>query len=191
MATKKNIAVVIATIKGLYPYYAKDGNIELLAKTWLLLLQEYSDDIINKALLLCLKENEQPPTPAHIIKKIKGFTAKPYPTEMWAVLVKNLNKVFDLQDKMWYSNSQQRQELKDKCREIYGNLPKEIQIYLGSYSEFIRMANTVDNETALSIEKTRFLKAIPEIQEEQELRLTAAKLPNMITENSQNKNISK
>ena len=71
MATKKNMAVMIATIKSIYPYYAKDTNIEVLAKTWLLLLQEYDDKIINTALLLCIKEYETPPTPAHIIKMIE------------------------------------------------------------------------------------------------------------------------
>lgn len=191
MATKKNIAMMIATIKGIYPYYAKDSNIELLAKTWLLLLNDYDDNIINKALLLCLKENEQPPTPAHIIKKIKNFEDKPYATELWANLLKSFDRVFRLRDGMQYCSESQRQEINTKSQEIYENLPQAAKIYVGSYSEFLRMSRSLDTDTAISIEKTRFLKEVPNIQEQIEVKLLANSATNFLTESASNKNILK
>lgn len=191
MATKKNIAVVIATIKGLYPYYAKDSNIELLARTWLLLLKEYSDDIINKALLLCLRENEQPPTPAHIIKKIKSFADKPYSTELWAQLLKSFDKVFKIRDGMQYCSTEQKEQIRQKSKAVYDELPQALKVYVGSYAEFLRMAEALDTDTAISIEKTRFLKEIPQIQEQIEVKQLANSNVDLLPENSQNKNILK
>ena len=190
MATKKNMAVIIATIKSIYPYYAKDTNIEVLAKTWLLLLQDYDDKIINNALILCMKECEMPPTPAHIIKKIEGFKAKPYITELWGELVAQLKEVARLE---WYFSSTATdkngksigENARAKARDIYNNLPQELKIYVGSYGEMVRMSRNLDDET-LKFAKTTFLKLMPDIQKEQELRLFGAKTVDMLQENNQN-----
>ena len=173
MATKKNMAVMIATIKSIYPYYAKDTNIEVLAKTWLLLLQEYDDKIINKALLLCIKEYETPPTPAHIIKMIEQLNPKQQPTKLWAQLVSALKKIDKLQDGWQYFNQEQKTKKRKECIEIYNSMPQEMRDYVGSYAEMVRMSGQVFDNTFLSIEKTRFLKFIPEIRKEQETKLIA------------------
>lgn len=173
MATKKNMAVMIATIKSIYPYYAKDTNIEVLAKTWLLLLQDYDDKIINKALLLCIKEYETPPTPAHIIKMIEQLNPKQQPTKLWAQLVSALKKIDKLQDGWQYFSQEQKAKKRKECIEIYNSMPQEVRDYVGSYAEMVRMSGQVFDNTFLSIEKTRFLKFIPEIRKEQETKLIA------------------
>ena len=188
MATKKNMAVMIATIKSIYPYYAKDTNIEVLAKTWLLLLQDYDDKIINNALILCMKECEMPPTPAHIIKKIEEMQPKKTNTELWAEYVKALREVNRLQDNFDYTfiednGKTQGQNAKDKARQIYNNLPQELKIYVGSFGELLRKSRDID-DTSLKYAENNFMKTMPELRKEHEMRLLGAKSVDMLQENN-------
>lgn len=188
MATKKNMAVIIATIKSIYPYYAKDTNIEVFAKTWLLLLQDYDDKIINNALILCMKECEMPPTPAHIIKKIEEMQPKKTNTELWAEYVKALREVSRLQEDFNYTfveanGKSQGQNAKDKARAIYNNLPQELKIYVGSFGELLRKARDID-DTSLKYAENNFMKTMPELRKEHEMRLLGAKSVDMLQENN-------
>lgn len=188
MATKKNMAVMIATIKSIYPYYAKDTNIEVLAKTWLLLLQDYDDKIINNALILCIKECEMPPTPAHIIKKIEEMQPKKTDTELWAEYVKALREVSRLQDNFEYTfiennGKTQGQNAKDKAREIFNSLPQELKIYVGSFGELLRKSRDID-DTSLKYAENNFMKLMPELRKEHEMRLLGAKSADMLQENN-------
>ena len=190
MATKKNMAVMIATIKSIYPYYAKHTNIEVLAKTWLLLLQDYDDKIINNALILCMKECEMPPTPAHIIKKIEEMQPKKTNTELWAEYVKALREVSRLQDNFEYTfvddnGKTQGQNAKDKARQIYNNLPQELKIYVGSFGELLRKSRDID-DTSLKYAENNFMKIMPELRKEHETRLLGTKSVDMLQENNQN-----
>ena len=45
MASQKKIIEMIMSIKAIYPYYAKDTDIELTVKTWTILLKNIPDDI--------------------------------------------------------------------------------------------------------------------------------------------------
>ena len=196
MATKKNMAVIIATIKSVYPYYAKDGNIEVLAKTWLLLLQDYDDKIINNALLLCMKECEQPPTPAHIIKKIEQMQPKVNQNELWAVYVSALRKINDLEQRFHYtftdeSGVSQGDKAKAKAREIFDTLPQPIKDYVGgSFGEMLRCSRQIDDES-LKFEKTRFVKQMPDIVKDNKLRIEMGKINAQIEAKTENKNILK
>lgn len=188
MATKKNMAVMIATIKSIYPYYAKDTNIEVLAKTWLLLLQDYDDKIINNALILCMKECEMPPTPAHIIKKIDEMQPKATLTELWAEYVKALREVSRLQDNFEYTfvddnGKTQGQNAKDKAREIFNSLPQELKIYVGSFGELLRKSRDID-DTSLKYAENNFMKIMPELRKEHKMRLLGEKSVDMLQENN-------
>ena len=190
MATKKNMAVMIATIKSIYPYYAKDTNIEVLAKTLLLLLQDYDDKIINNALILCMKECEMPPTPAHIIKKIEEMQPKKTNTELWAEYVKALREVSRLQEDFNYTfveanGKTQGQNAKDKTRQIYNNLPQELKIYVGSFGELLRKSRDID-DTSLKYAENNFMKIMPELRKEHKTRLLGEKSVDMLQENNQN-----
>lgn len=177
MATKKNIAMVIATIKGVYPYYAKDTNIEILAKTWLLALNDYDDNIINKALMLCIRECEMPPSPAHIIKKIDSMQPKPNNNELWAVLVRKLYKIDELRQRFHYtftdeSGVSQGEKAVAEARQVYENMPEVLKMFVGSYGEMLRMSRQLDDES-LKYANIRFLKSIENIKQEYQLRLMA------------------
>ena len=52
-------------------------------------------------------------------------------------------------------------------------MPQETRDYVGSYAEMVRMSEQVFDNTFLSIEKSRFLKFIPEIRNEQQTKLIA------------------
>ncbi len=76
MATEKKIAELIAAIKTIYPYYANETDVETLVNTWNLLLKDYSDNLVDLALLECLKICKTPPTPAdRAVKYIAAGTA--------------------------------------------------------------------------------------------------------------------
>lgn len=173
MATKKNIAIVIATIRSIYPYYAKESNMDALCKTWLLILQDYEDRLINNALLLCLKECEMPPTPAQIIKKIEELQPTISIAELWDIYVKTLYEVEDLQSMFRYTYTEsngksQGENAKDKVRKIFNNLPDELKAYIGSVGELVRLSRKTD-DTTLLYAKNQFLKHLPTIREEQKL----------------------
>ena len=136
-------------------------------------MEEYDDKIINTALLLCIKEYETPPTPAHIIKMIERLNPKPQPTKLWAELVSALKKIDKIQDGWQYFSQEQKAKKGKECIEIYNSMPQETRDYVGSYAEMVRMSEQVFDNTFLSIEKSRFLKFIPEIRNEQQTKLIA------------------
>jgi hypothetical protein len=161
-----------------------------LAKTWLLLLQDYDDKIINNALILCMKECEMPPTPAHIIKKIEEMQPKATLTELWVEYVKALREVNDLQDRFAYTFTEpngktQGQNAKDKAREIFNSLPQELKIYVGSFGELLRKSRDID-DTSLKYAENNFMKTMPELRKEHELRLLSAKNVDLLNENNGN-----
>ena len=166
-----------------------------MAKTWLLLLQEYDDNIINNALILCMKECETPPTPAHIIKKIEDMQPKSSNTELWANYVKVLRKVNDLQDRFGYtfveSNGKtQGENARDKAVEIFDSLPQELKIYVGSFGELLRKSRDID-DTSLKFAENNFMKIIPDIRKEYQMQLLSSKNIGFLKENNENKNILK
>ena len=186
MATKKNMAIMIATIKSIYPYYAKDTNIEVLAKTWLLLLQEYDDKIINTALILCMKECEAPPTPAHIIKKIEQMKPQKNKYELWGDFVKILKIVGKLQERFNYTfkldNGLTQGEMAiQETKQIYADMPEEFKSFVGSYGELLRISRTY-NDDNLNFIKNNFLKSISEIKKDCEIKFIANSSTNLIGE---------
>lgn len=184
MASKKSIAGLIATIKSIYPYYAKDNNIQVLARTWGVLLNDYDDKEVSTALGLCMQECEMPPTPAHIIKKIEDMRPKATDTELWGKLLYALRKVNGLQERFEYtfrdeSGVSQGDKARQEARAVYFSMPLELQRYVGSYGEMLRMSEDLDSKT-LEFRKTHFLKSIPEIKETNQLQLSATKSVNLL-----------
>lgn len=100
MASQNKITEMIAAIKTIYPYYAKDANVSILVKTWMALLNDYPDDVVEAAFFQALKVCKMPPTPADIIEKIKEMQASLEPTieELWDTYITQLKKDSDLQN---------------------------------------------------------------------------------------------
>ena len=50
MASQNKIIQMIAAIKTIYSYYAKETDVEMLLKTWTMLLKDYPDNAVEVAL---------------------------------------------------------------------------------------------------------------------------------------------
>lgn len=163
MATQNKIIEMIASIKTIYPYYAKETDVEMLVKTWTVLLKEYPDNVIEAAFYKCLQTCKMPPTPADIIEKIESMLAvnEPSEEELWAELTAALRvvdrEIYYLQYPM--ANTNHRQNIQD----AWDKLSEKIKLYLGSKGELIRLAQTYSDDD-LKFEKNRFFKTLPTIK---------------------------
>ena len=73
MASQNKIIEMIAAIKTIYSYYAKDTDVQMLVKTWAVLLKNYPDDAVEVAFYKCLQTCKMPPTPADVIEKLSDL----------------------------------------------------------------------------------------------------------------------
>ena len=97
MASAKKIGETIAVIKTIYPYYAKDTDSIPLAKTWMMLMQNVSDEVMDIAVMKCLQTCKMPPTPADVLEQVKALNVANEPTdeEMWVTLTKAVRRSQD------------------------------------------------------------------------------------------------
>lgn len=181
MASKNKITDIIAAIKTIYPYYARDTDIATLVKTWGILLKDFPDDMVDVALYMSLQTCKNPPTPADLIEKLNAMSesAEPSDEELWGVLTTALRKAD------WYisrfsgtfieeNGRKQGENARRGFEKLWEGLPEKIQMYLGGQGEFQRLAQNRDSEE-LKFERTRFLKAMPTMQKRSEYkRLTLA-----------------
>lgn len=173
MASQNKIIQMIATIKTVYPYYAKETNVEMLVKTWALLLKDVPDNIVEAALIKCLQTCKMPPTPAEVLEQVKAMTEanEPSDEEMWAVLTSSLRKASNLTYRFGFTfveanGKTQGDNARDDFQKLWEGLPEKIRLYLGSPGELMRMSNYDSEE--LKFEKNRFLKHLPIIAKRQE-----------------------
>lgn len=181
MASKNKIIEMIGSIKTIYPYYAKDANVEILVSTWTALLGEYPDNIIEAAFFKALQSCKMPPTPADIIEKIDAMNAvnEASDEELWAEFTKALRntgaEVYYLQYPKFGVDHRKN------IQKIWDQLPEKIKLYLGSKGELMRMSTSYTDDE-LKFEKNRFLKAMPELKTKVEYIAIAQKNNLMIEE---------
>lgn len=172
MATQNKIVEIIFGIKTIYPYYAKETDVQSLVKTWGMLLQDVPDDVADAAFYKALRVCKVPPTPADLIEQINAMKAAQAPTaeDLWAVYHKALRDTMRLIPQFGYtyvdeSGISQGQQARNKVEMIWEGLPNEIRHYLSSKGELIRCAQQMGaaSEEDTGWEKQRFLKAVPVI----------------------------
>lgn len=166
MATQKQIVQMIAAIKTIYPYYAKEADTKTLVNTWGLLLHDFPDDITEKAFLKALQTCKMPPTPADVIENIKAMVRASEPTdeELWGLFTKTLRMV---SDQLYYIKYPMPGiDHRQKITDLWEGLPDKLKQYIGSRGELLRLSDYGDEE--LKFEKSRFLKTMPMIQTRQE-----------------------
>lgn len=163
MASKNKIIEMIGSIKTIYPYYAKEANVEILVHTWEALLGEYSDEIVGAAFFKALQTCKMPPTPADIIEKIDAMNAvnEASDEELWTEYVKALRNTGD--EVYYLKYPKYGVDHRKNIQKIWDELPEKIKLYLGSKGELMRMAQSYTDEE-LKFEKTRFLKAMPTLK---------------------------
>lgn len=178
MASTNKITEVIAAIKTIYPYYAKETDIQMLVKTWGALLKDYSDDAVTAALYVCLQKCKMPPTPADMIEQLKALARANEPTdeELWDRFKKALYRANGLIWRFTHTYIEENGKTQgDNARTdldaLWKSQPAEIKIYLGGKSEFMRLARSFYNDEEMKFERSRFLKSIPTIKQREETRL--------------------
>ena len=175
MASAEKIGKLMATIKTIYPYYSKDGDSKILAKTWMLLLKDIPDDMVTMALTKCLQTCKVPPTPADILEQVKEIarTCEPTDEEMWIVLSKATNKareyIYNFGHTFIEDNGNtQGENAREKFQKLWDELPDKLKSYLGGKSELQRISKYNDEE--MKFEKKQFLKTLPTISKRQEYK---------------------
>lgn len=188
MASKKTIIKAIGAIKTIYNYFGKDTDLELLVNTWTALLQEYTDEEIDKGVFMALRVCKYAPVPADIIEQIEAFRnkEKPSETELWAQYQKALKEVLYYSYRLEYTyiddtGISQGEQAKRKIAEIWESLPQELQIYLGDKAELVTNAKLL-NYSEVTFERNRFSKLFPVVQKRVEDRLAFEKVSRLLLE---------
>ena len=164
MTTQKKITEMIASIKTIYPYYAKDVDVPTLVKTWTALLKEYPDDLVEAAFYKCLQICKMPPTPADVIERIGTIISalNPSPEQLWSKLVAAIGETGEELGWLQYATLDRDAHIQNIQR-IWDNLPEEVKQYVGNKAELRRMAETFSTDD-FKFEKARFIKGFSDIK---------------------------
>lgn len=176
MATQKKIIEMIGSVKTIYPYYAKDTDVQILVKTWTLLLKDYPDKTVDVAFFKCLQTCKMPPTPADVIEQLNSMLEATEATdeELWSEYTKALNKVEKQLGYLQYPLfGETAADAHKRIEAVYEGLPEKLRYYIGSKGELMRMARDY-TDTDLKFEKQRFLKTMPSMKKRAEYNKIAA-----------------
>ena len=169
--TKAKVIEVLNTIKTTYYYAYKDFTKQQfldLCTVWYECLKSFTDEQVSKAVQVALMEHSNPPVPADIVVCAKKLILLEQPTdnEYWNELMTAVEKIKTtfVQEYVGSPFRTPLYQLKDKrkCKDIYEQLSLEVKKTI-DFQTFIMYAGL--DEKALSIERNRFLKAIPEKRE--------------------------
>lgn len=167
MASKKSIIKAIGAIKTIYNYFGKDTDIELLVDTWAALLQNYTDEEVDKGVFMALRVCKYAPVPADIIEHIETLRKKDKPSEseLWAHYRKALKEVLYYSYRLEYnyidnSGISQGEQARLRIAQIWEELPEELKIYIGDKQELVSSAKAL-NHSEVSYERNRFSKTFP------------------------------
>lgn len=170
MATQKKIIEMIGSVKTIYPYYAKESDVETLVKTWTLLLKDYPDKAVDVAFVKCLQTCKMPPTPADVIEQLNRLieATEPSDEELWSIYTKALRKTYKEMGYLLYPLfGETSADAHRRIEKIWNELPDRLQYYIGSKGELMRMSRDYSDED-LKYEKTRFLKMMPTMKKREE-----------------------
>ena len=174
MASKNKITEMIAAIKTIYPYYAKEADVATLVKTWAILLKDFPDEAVNVAFYKCLQTCKMPPTPADVIEQLDEMAraTEPSDEELWDEYRTALRKagrlIYNFRFNAIASNGlTQGENARRQFTQLWESLLEKVKQYIGGEGEFKRMAQNYSDEN-LTYERTRFLKTMPTIQKRNE-----------------------
>ena len=168
MASQNKIIEMIASIKTIYPYYAKETDVQMLVKTWTVLLKKYPDEAVEVAFFKCLQTCKMPPTPADVIEQLTAMQETNGQTdeELWSIFTKALRDVGVQVYRIKYPMVGEKPP-REQITDIWEGLPDRVKQYIGSRNEIMRMSQNYTDEE-LKFEKTRFFKTMPTIKKREE-----------------------
>ena len=176
MATQKKIIEMIGSVKTIYPYYAKDTDVQILVKTWTLLLKDYPDKAVDVAFFKCLQACKMPPTPADVIEQLNSMIEATEATdeELWSEYTTALRKVEKQLGYLQYPLfGETTDDAHKRIEAVWEGLPERLQFYIGSKGELMRMARDYTAED-LKFEKNKFFKSMPQMKKRAEYNKIAA-----------------
>lgn len=176
MASINKITEMIAAVKTIYSYYAKDTDVKVLVKVWEALLKPYEDELVEAAFYNALQACKMPPTPADVIEQIKCIhkALEPSDEELWAVYNDALRRANDYMSRFGYtyideSGISQGKQARMALDKLWEGLPEKIKSYLGTKGELMRNAQAWGNDKDFGVwEKPRFMKTMPVMEKRQE-----------------------
>lgn len=190
MASQNKIIEMIAAIKTIYSYYAKDTDVQMLVKTWGVLLKNYPDEAVEVAFYKCLQTCKMPPTPADVIERLDEMMKADEPTheELWNTFTKTLRKTSSLVYRFDFTfveanGKTQGQNARAEFNALWNALPDALKQYCGGSGELIRLSSASDEE--LKFERSRFFKTMPTIEKRKataELKLSIEGGQKLLTE---------
>lgn len=188
MASKKTIIKAFGAIKTIYSYFGKDADIELMVNTWAALLEQYTDEEVDRGVYRALQTCKYAPVPADIIEHIEALRKrnKPCETELWALYRKALKEVLYYSYRLEYNyidstGLSQGEQARLRIAQIWAELPVELQIYIGDKQELIASAKAL-NHSELSYERNRFSKTFPLLEKRAEDRAAYISLQRLLLE---------
>ena len=164
---KQTAIRIITEIKANYRYTYKDMTAEemnLVVSRWYDCLKAYTDDQVESAFRVALCKLSVPPTIADIIGIItrQESLLEPRDLELWQILsraVSDSRVMVYVRDTGYMRICENRGR---SAREIYNRLPLILKEYC-DFDSFCDMGEMEQEE--LRFERSRFLKAIPDIRE--------------------------
>lgn len=182
MASRQQIGKVIATIKTIYSYYAKDVNLDYLVSVWEKLLADLSDEEVSAGLLGAMQKCETPPTPAHVIAEVEKIRSASQPSDAYVIeaykdaLAAVYYNSVNLGVNMEVDGKTLNEWARESIQRIYDEMPAEAQEHVGSVKALIDKAGRTRGDKDMSIEEAQFRKALPSIRERLKYRQTALRL---------------
>lgn len=175
--TKKDIDSVIALISTQCPEafaFKNADSIRMISDLWYNCFKDYPVEVVFQAVANALKNNEYQKCNwlAAVNKEIEKIvrSTEKNEIELWSELTSTFYAVRELANSLnctFKDNDglTQADKAEDSLNKIYRSLDPLIKGYVRRVSELIRLARA--DTTDLSVEKGRFLKAIPLIREKE------------------------
>ena len=137
-------------------------------KFWFNCLKDYPKEAVDVAIEKVLKESEFAPKIATIIKAIESIKEvdEKDDYELWEELEDTFYDVADNASRYYYDIS--GVGARERNQAIFDGLSSEIKGYIRNVGQLITLATA--DETTISVEKARFLKALPYIREREKIK---------------------
>jgi hypothetical protein len=164
--TQNKVVEMIAAIKTIYPYYAKETDAKILVKTWTALMADIPDDIADKAFYKALQVCKMPPTPADVLEEVEAIISIGQPTDMeyWCEYSCALSETATHRVCFGFTfveddGKTQGDRARERVHEVWEKLSEPVKQYLASENELIRKSREVAEN--MEWEQKAFIKAIP------------------------------
>lgn len=168
---KSKVIELITRIKAEYFFQLNgmsDEQVALKVEHWYECLQGYSNEQVMDGFKIALMKSDMPPTIPDIVSYIRKaeLLKQPSDNELWSMLVEAVNTikttlVQETPTSMWRTPIYQLKD-KSRCNDVYRKLPIEVRKCV-NFETFVLYAGL--EEKSMSIERNRFLKAVPEVRQ--------------------------